>query len=143
MNPNGYPLALPMILQQGSAAGPREEAPARVRVALQFLSQLAVKEHPLCAVNDQPGSIEWRDGLKPTTGEEEAGTAACELLAAYFRGTLPPTAAEKAQAPEALPERAALQIQCMACAGHPRVNPDCRICRGCGEVLVYPAAERR
>ena len=142
--PAFFPMAFPI---QGPSVR-EDQPPARVRLAVDFLALLIHKQMPRAAVNDM--AIEWAEGQKLTGPEVESHIAACDLLTDYFRGRLRSdpwekqlmnrerlrTELEKEQA-TAGHGKTCLAMRCLNCpTGHPR--PDCVMCRGSGNVLVYP-----
>lgn len=117
--------------------------PARVRAALEFLTDLTFKTMPRVAVNDI--SIEEIEGQRLSQHEARAQQNACNMLCDYFTGSLAPDFWER--------EKIRLEnanvngmsgpgtvIRCLACSpGPPR--PDCHLCKGGGTILVFPTAE--
>ena len=144
MNNQQQPGFLPMIMPFpiGQSQPEREIPPARVRVALEFLMQLTVKTMTRAAISDI--AIEEIPGQKLTSGEQDAQQSACQMLADYFRGHMEPDMREKEE--RELLKRGlsgrdpGLFLRCMACAPGP-INPNCRLCRGLGSVLVFPTSE--
>lgn len=142
----GFGGVLPLLVTGNQpAAEPHRDAdavPARVRVAADYLKALTWKTQAFPAANDV--AIEVVPGQRLTADEEAAQTAAANLLEHYFKGDLP------ASEPEALalrqaadPDKRAMGtlIHCMNCNGH-RGNSGCKLCRGCGGLLVYPSDDK-
>ena len=82
MNEHGVPafMPFPMMFQSPyvSPERQREDAPARIKVALTLLDALTTKQMTRAAAN--PMSIELIDGLKLTTAEANAQATACNML---------------------------------------------------------------
>lgn len=106
--------------------------PARVRVAVEFLNNLSFKTMPRVAMNDV--NIETIDGQKLSLREQEAQSAACNLLISYFKGELPQDVFEKQ---EVLGKGTI--INCLACNPSRPPSPSCRICQGTGSLIVFPS----
>lgn len=127
---NGQPTGFfPMIFPFQQAPAPKDEPPARVRQAVEFLVLLTHKMMPRAAVNDL--SIEWYEGQKLIGPEVEAQIAACDLLTRYFKGQFKADALEKKE-----PQDWGSAINCPICLG--RINEDCEVCQGKGRVLIKP-----
>jgi hypothetical protein len=130
------PFLMPFPMMQGNPS--REEAPARVRTALEFLQHLTFKTMDRAAVTDI--KVEVVEGQKLTEDEVDSHKRACELLGDYFSGTLKPDMWEKllSQRSDSPPPGVKGRvIMCFACAPQPP-NPSCVFCRGQGNLLIYP-----
>lgn len=121
---------------QGGTPRNQEEPPARVQVALAFLRDVTFKQFTRAAVNDI--SIELISPPKLNSSEELAQHAACDMLEAYFKGSLPMDQREREQQKRENQQEGSL-LTCIACQGTSRYS--CTLCKGSGRVLVYPATE--
>jgi hypothetical protein len=122
--------------QQRESVQP-QAPPARVRVALEFLRDLTFKTMPKVAINDV--AIEDVPLQKLTAEEEAAQDAACFLLSSYFNGRLQLNVQEKSELEQS--KRAdgpGVVMKCQLCYGGP-INPGCALCKGSGNVIVFPA----
>lgn len=141
--PPGVPVLIPMGQEFRNQSNPnsRDELPARVQVALEFLENLTRKTRAQIAVNDHPGGIEVVPGQQLTSYEKDAQVAACGLLENYFAGRLAVNSWEnldlEIKKSAVLSKRGSIQIRCIMCSSD-GVNPNCIMCRGLGEILVYP-----
>ena len=124
--------------QQIAEAG---QPPARVRIALEFLTNLSSKTMLRAAANDL--SIEVIPGQDLTSNEKDAQLAACDMLADYFGGRLKQDIWEKAEFDMTLrrigsSEMPGVIIRCVLCAPGPG-RVDCGLCRGTGSLLIFPS----
>jgi hypothetical protein len=119
------------------------DPPARIKVALDFLSQMTVKVMPRAAANNI--SIEWSTPPKLNANEIAAQGAACSLLVKYFSGDLEADgwedqrkkAANISMKPKKQP---GTLMRCFGCA--PEFTGDCHICGGRRTLMVYPGEDR-
>ena len=142
MNEQHQQLPIVMIPQQQQVqACPTDEPPARVLVAIQFLSALTFKQMTRAVVNDI--SIEIIPPPKFTGSEEAAQHAACDLLESYFQGRMELNDWEKSllKDRDVGGREEGTLLRCLACAGQQPNCYGCRICKGTGSVLVYPSKE--
>ena len=112
------------------------DAPARVKVALEFLSHISQKTAMRCALNEH--NIEWQNGQKLSANEIAAQGAACSLLIEYFSGKMRlndlEIARQRAATRGVIPSsRPGVPMRCTACSGN-----GCNICNQRGNVIVYP-----
>ena len=117
-------------------------SPARVKTALEYLQQVMIKQMPRAAVNDI--SIEWAEKIDLVTAERNAVAAAANLLADYFAGKTEPDLWEQ-QRFDAVKQitadaqgRSGTLLRCPACAPGTRGRPDCPLCQGHNQVIIYP-----
>lgn len=143
-----FSMFLPMMMGGG---GPQQQAPQpppdplvppRVRLAMEFLALLHAKQIKRGAVAEGASQTLELDGIPITTHEEGAEEAACEMLSAYFRGSLNHDAWEglrfevaKRRA-EPRQEREGKIIVCPSCQG--QMGLPCICCNGGGKVLISP-----
>lgn len=143
--PQGSQFALPIpypiwSADRGSSSLIDNDAPARVKTALEFLSQLTIKTMPRAAINDI--SIEWSNPEKLTANELSAQGAACNLLIRYFSGDLKPDGWEslrkKVATSKMIPsDKPGTVMRCFGCM--PDFSGDCTICDNKRTVIVYPS----
>lgn len=141
MMPNG-PWG-PIVIQQEPRPQIDVIVPARVDKALEFIAMMSSKTMQRAVTNDT--SIELIDGQKLTDDESTAVNAACNLLTAYFAGSLEPdtwerTKVESAKMQAKLGGQTGSLLNCVACSGNDHPQPNCRFCSGTGRVLVTPAS---
>ncbi len=137
--PFSFMMPLQQMIQQFQRQQ-QDQPPARVCVALEFLGNLSVKTMIRAVVNDHPGGIEQIPGQTLTSPEKDAQTAACVMLENYFAGQLAANQWEKQEIADSLPspqKHAGMLIRCIACSPGP-TNPNCVVCKGCGELLIVP-----
>ena len=116
---------------------PREEVPARVRVAVQFLSNLAMKTAKSIAVNAM--SIEAIDGQELSLREVEAQSAALGMLKRYFGGELEIDGRESQEGRRQVVVAPAGIIVCTSCGGDGQAEGGrCSVCHGKGHLLAFP-----
>lgn len=126
--PAFFPMAFPMP----NTTAPRDEPPARIRLAVDFLALLIHKQMPRAAVNDI--SIEWAEGQKLIGSEVEAQIAACDLLTRYFEGKLRPDIFERQET-----EDLGAIIRCPCCFAQAATDGTvCDVCEGRGRVFIKP-----
>lgn len=118
--------------------------PARVRVALEFLTDLTVKGMTRAAANDI--SIELIPGQKLSMDEVEAQKAACACLKEYFAGRTRPDryeqiAQKKIETRTLANGKPGMILQCIGCAAMPNKMPYCKVCHGTGEIMVFPTVK--
>ncbi len=127
----------PASLAPAHSAAP----PARVRFALELLQHLTHKTTSRAAANDI--SIEILPGQVLTREESLAQTNACRLLSDYFTGNLGPSEWEQRTEESDPPtRRPGMIVRCFVCAPNPP-QATCVLCKGSGELLVFPVAEPR
>ncbi len=116
-----------------------EEPPARVKVAMDYLRDLTMKTMPQVAVNGM--EIREIDLTRLTSGETSVQSTACDLLKQYFTGSLQPDHWERQQGEFGgeLNRRAGMLLRCPSCLGD-MSKPDCLVCKGAKDVIVFPAA---
>ncbi len=136
-----FPIPFPMFGGSQQAQGLLDnDAPARVKVAIEFLAQLAIKTLPRAAATEH--TIEWAEMPKLTANEIAAQGAACSMLVNYFAGDM------KLDSWEAMRQKAAIKgtvpsskpgtlLRCFACA--PDYVDDCKVCANKRTVVVYPS----
>lgn len=108
--------------------------PGRVKLAVQFLQDLSHKTMDRAAVNDL--SIEVIQGQKLKCPEENAQSAACNMLIAYFRGELEPDKYDHKTRENQSPGTI---LRCFICGGKGAVSSvPCELCKTSGTILVYP-----
>ena len=113
----------------------RDEPPARIKVAMEYLAQVYFKTMPRAAVGSV--GIEWAEMPKLSTAECNAKETAANLLVDYFRGNLELNVWEKGKLVNDVGDndKPGALLQCIACPfGHPR--PECKLCHGCGTIMV-------
>lgn len=128
---------LPFPIMPAPSQGSEIVPPARVRVALEFLSQISTKTMQKVAINEH--QLEVLDGQKLTTAEANAQATAANLLSDYFHGKLKPDYWEERD-DNSLPsgDEPGLLIRCISCEpGQPKQN--CYLCQGLGKILIFPA----
>jgi hypothetical protein len=137
--PIQFPFSFTVPSQQSSPGLMDNESPARVRIALEVLSQLTSKVMPRAAATDN--SIEWADMPKLTGNETALQGAACSLLIDYLGGKLKMDRWEetrhKASTRGLVPNKPGVLLRCHVCA--PDFTDDCRICANKRTILVYPS----
>jgi len=144
-DPQQQPAFFPILQTMGrqgldqSPSVTSDPPPARVRVALEFLTDLAIKTMTRAAVNDM--SIQEIPGLPLSPPEIEAKNAACNLLTSYFKGLSPLDQYESTRLAQLVRKDDSSRgpgtlIRCFACLPNPP-RPGCQLCRGTGEILVY------
>ena len=117
---------------------PHEEAPARVRMAMDFLVACTMKTMVRGMVNNV--GFDTISGQHLTEEESVAQATACNLLASYFRGKLSPSVFEqKASVEEKSSTVPGMLMRCFSCEPGPG-QPGCAFCHGCGDIIVYPRA---
>jgi hypothetical protein len=118
------------------------EAPARVRVAMQFLEALSSKTMDRAAVNDI--SIELVHGQKLTDHEKDAQIAACLLLQQYFAGDMKANTQENIALLESrAPELRNSLHKCPKCVLQTgKRDANCNLCMGTGSIMVVPIVGR-
>ena len=138
MNNQGTPAFVPFpMIPFGNQITSHQEAPARVRMAAEFIRDMTFKGMSRIAVNDL--SIEEIEGKELTIREEEARTAACNLLTSYFKGELNRDTWEKDEGQgRPMGGVPGELITCFACPAN-RPRQECRFCKGTGVVIVYAA----
>ena len=118
------------------------EVPARVKVAMDYLAMMTFKVMPRCAVNDV--GFNELDALKLTTAEENAQSAAANMLLDYFQGDLKANTMEKLMVEQ---EKAVAKkkgenaketkiLICPRCGERPQLRSNCPICEGSGQVAI-------
>ena len=139
MSPFPFPIPYPFLGGSQQTPGLLDnDAPARVKVAIEFLSQLALKTLPRAAATEHV--IEWADMPKLTANEISAQGAACSMLIKYFGGDLTldtwemmrQKAASKGTVPSTKP---GTLLRCFACASE--FDCDCKVCSNKRTLLVY------
>ncbi len=137
MNPF-YPF---LMSQLPEPQRPGDEVPARVRLAMEYLSHCTMKTMVRGMANDV--GFDTIEGQKLTEEESSAHGVACLLLQKYFRGCLKPSASEHLVL-DAMEDKqddatsgSGMLMRCFSCAPNPP-RPECPFCRGQGEVIVYP-----
>lgn len=139
---NPFPfIQQPSIPQQPVTHGP---PPARVRVALEFLMDLTVKGMTRAAANDL--AIELIPGQQLSHDEKEAQKAACACLKEYFAGKTKPDAYEKIaerkfEKKTLADGKPGLVLTCIGCGGQIPKMYNCTICKGAGEIMVFPTTK--
>lgn len=137
MNGPQQPAFFPMAFPMPSAPALRDEPPARIRMAVDFLALLIHKQMSRAAVNDI--SIEWAEGQKLIGSEIEAQIAACDLLTKYFEGKLRPDVFEKRET-----EDLGAIIRCPGCFAQGNADGTvCDVCCGRGRVYIKPVGGKR
>ncbi len=145
--PYPFPFAIMQAPDAGrSAAIPLHAlnvVPARVELAMQFLVLMAQKTAPKAAVTSV--GVEWADLPKQTTEEETAMATACNCVAAYIAGRMPPDLWEMQRVEvvrDALTDsRGGTVHDCPTCRRGVGQSM-CQMCMGSGGVIVMPAAAR-
>ncbi|RJQ26389.1 hypothetical protein C4577_03495 [Candidatus Parcubacteria bacterium] len=137
---SSFPFPFIVASQQGGNNLLENDAPARVKTALDFLQQLIIKTMPRAAASDN--QIEWAPETKLNANEVAAQGAACNLLVKYFSGDLKADSWEEVRRKAAkegmLPTRTCgTLMRCFGCA--PDYTGECHICDGKRTVLVYPS----
>lgn len=136
-----FPVMMPQQGYQSQVNVPMlgNEAPARVRVAVDFLLNLSYKTMPRAAANDI--SIEVIPGQDLTASELRTQDAACEMLYDYFGGKMKGSDWERKfldrSRPQELDGPAGSLVDCSRCNGRTG-NTECGICHGHGCVKVIP-----
>ncbi len=139
MNPNSF---VPFPIMALSQPTPQrslhtgENPPARVIVAMEFLSMLTNKTAVRAVSNEL--SIEQISGQELTTAERNAQATACNVIGDYLRGTLSPNYWEKEVRTRETKGRGQI-VGCFICPSSAPI-PSCRFCRGYGTVIVTPTA---
>ena len=139
----GQPMQYPIVMMapqvQQQAPQSMDDPPARVLVAMRFLSELTFKQMTRVAVADM-GRIEEIAPPGLNGSEVAAQHAACDMLESYFAGRLKPNLWEDALIQEKTrnPQEEGTLLRCIACQG---ANPQCSVCKGTGRILIYPAKE--
>jgi hypothetical protein len=113
-----------------------EEVPARVRIAMEFLGFTYAKTVSRIGVNAM--AMEEFKGLPLECEEERTREAACNLLTNYLSGKLKSTESEK-QSLKRNKTMGGTHGTCPACTGADMLRRTCKLCRGAGEVVIYPA----
>jgi len=131
------PWMAPWMMQESFT--PDLIVPARVRMALEFLSMMTHKTMSRAAVSDIGIEVlPWQDLC-----DEEVATqaTACNLLSRYFAGKLTPDVWEKLRY-DAMKQRVqqggkeGMVIRCIGCGHGPMPNPTCELCKGSGKIFV-------
>ncbi len=151
MNPNMPPfMPYPMMgmgppMMTTPDYHPGDPPPTRVRIAMEMLRDLTHKTMNRVAVNDV--SIEEIKGQGLTTAESNLQASAANILNEYFKGKMKMNQWERSEYRGNNPQSSSLMMQgmimnCILCnmgkeEGH-IPNPECSMCRGCGEVVVFP-----
>jgi hypothetical protein len=115
--------------------------PARVRVALEYLSLLTSKTMVRAAVNDM--AIQEIPGQELSSEEVTAQATACNMLSFYFAGKMPADYWERLDAEDRAYQRGegGELSPCFNCRGinANTLTKNCHFCRGNGFVFVTPA----
>lgn len=125
----------------GEHGFPENVVPARILVAMQYLSLIHQKEMKRAVAGDGMGMPMEVDGVPPTDEERITGVAACKMLSAYFNGELVYDPWEK-QRHSAIQTRMEKQVSegivlpCPQC--NHREGLPCKLCKGGGKVLLSP-----
>jgi len=122
------------------------DAPARVRMAMNFALTMARRASPMIAVNDL--HIEEVQPAKLTKHEQAAWDASCQALTDYFNGKLSLDVFEDALVEgmdvETDRRRMGQRMVCGVCHGakvlvdQNQVTRTCGLCEGAGMILVIP-----
>ena len=112
-----------------------DRVPRRVAVACEVLTDLTMKQMTRCHANDV--GFNEVEGMRLQPEEMQVFRSACNLLVAYFDGTLKPTPSEKAEVKQ---EGLRSLLRCPQCGGSGRgVGEPCVVCKGSGALSVVPA----
>ena len=137
-----YPVSVPFMVggQQDRNSFLENDPPARVKLALEYLSQLLIKTMPRAAASEH--TIEWAPEAKLSANEVAAQGAACSLLVKYFSGDLKPDGWETQRKQAGNKEiqkggKVGTYMRCFGCA--PEFTGECNICNGRRTVLVIPS----
>lgn len=135
MNPP--PMAAPAFIPwaypaQNSTRG--DEAPARIRTAVEVLAHLTSKTAKRLAASEL--AIQEFEGNPLTPEEQILQTEACKVLGNYLDGSLRPNVWET----DAMQSDGVnyLHLKCFACSQAGESSPECPMCEGCGSILVRP-----
>lgn len=115
-----------------------ESPPPRIRVAMEFLTDLTIKTAPRVAANDM--GFHEIDPQKLTLPETQAMNAACLCLTDYFKGELRPDRYENNEQ-RYLPENVrgpGTILRCIRCGVGGVPDATCIVCNGSGSVLIFP-----
>ena len=119
--------------------------PARVRIAMDFLQTLTIKQMTRAAVYES--GAEQIPGQKLSDEEADAQATACNLLSQYFAGKLSPDEWERIKV-DALKKQAeqgeqknqkGMVLNCVMCSNRRSPRKDCPLCEGSGIILVVGA----
>lgn len=140
-----YPFPMPVFVGSSNSSSPDlldNDAPARVKMALELLSHLSVKLMPRAAATEH--AIEWATVPPLTANEVAAQGAACNVLIKYFSGDLKPDGWEAVRRKAAtttktkiISKKPGTLLRCFACS--PDYTGDCHICNEKRTILVYPS----
>lgn len=130
------PFLVPLTQSLLGHHGPPDHVPARVRAAAEYLHFAFAKQQPEVYMGEGVGNVETVAGQDLTTTEAAAQHAAADLLTAYFEGKYRETPAEK----EGLSRGVrGVFLRCLGCGGNASLSQTCSMCKGCGDVVVFPA----
>lgn len=127
--------------QQHRETTRQQEVPQRVQVAMEFCAMMMHKGKQSAIASDV--AIEIIPGQPLTREETIAQASACQLLSAYFAGTVEMTAIELAdhsifiQKNHRGPAGGAV-ILCVACHNEDGKVQGCSLCRGNGRIVCNP-----
>ena len=144
---NNQPAFVPIPMQIVQQGGFQQQPmfgrpPARVIAAMDLLHLFTMKTMKRCAANDV--GFNELEGQQLTSQEERAQNSACSALSKYFEGNLKPDQWEQKDIntdPRSVRSEPGTFIQCFNCAPRPP-QQNCPFCKGCGNVLVYPAGDQ-
>lgn len=136
----------PTAHQQPHPSPPPENfVPARIRVALEFMSMLHHKQMKRGMIGEGTGNHLEIDGLEPTPEEAATSDSAAQLLAKYFDGKLGSDIWEdlRHQMIKQRIERDTYQtgnlVACPICRGE--TGAACQLCHGGGMVIISPVVK--
>ncbi len=142
MQNNGQgPFLVPVAFPQPQGPPQLDDGlPVRIRAAMEFISLISAKQAARAAVWDS--GCEWADKLELSKAEANARESAANLLAEYFSGKMDMDQWEsekylKAKLNKPYPSTEPFLMKCVSCSPG-RGREDCPLCRGSGQVLIYP-----
>jgi hypothetical protein len=135
MNPSQSMMPFMMPFPMPSPLGEGNQAPARMRLAVEVLRDLTVKTMDRVAVNDM--SMQSIEGQKLTEEERILQISACKLLSDYFSGKTVLNKWEEVAVRSKDTRTAGLLMRCFSCNG--KAGHACSFCNGTGAIKVFSA----
>ena len=136
----GFPVSFFMPQPHREPQQRPEIPPTRIRVALEVIHMLHYKEMDHGVPGDTPMCV---DGKELHIEERETMFSALALLNTYFKGDYQASKEEKRIEKERKEKQSppvkgpGMVLKCIGCGNRPHPLPNCLICKGTGDILVF------